>query len=594
MEDSTKIEDNIIEMFKSGKREISGDFHGKIISICGCLIESILIDSIEFKGLYFIEGEIFPSPKKGDIIRFHKMKFSQENKDNYKLKVIISKFDKPINNIMIDEKVVERSLDFSYDNIIDELKKLLKINCELKTDLFYGKINLLNKCNLNLKCLSKCKEEKTFIIDKNNTMNIKENAIILFINYIEKEKNEIKLNYLSKVEILEDINLYNYLDKNDVNKECFFGKIVELNYISEKYMNILFIDTENNVKELNINQKEKNTKFELFQLCFIINCKMGKNEIFLTNDSKIYLSSQDIYFENLDINNKSVIEFFFPDFKKNNFYDIIEIKCQQKKIIKNNLYFVFNTYYKDYIDFFPIDITLMSSKNKIYKEFKFIIIHGALNKINCFINYSGKESFFYEFYYYSFIPYAFPSSFFIEVDKKKYCLNKYDSFDCTTRRRFNILNVPKNNSCYTPKIKKSNSFQICRVNYNSDKFSDFGVFNLEEIKDPYTVNNLYFGHYYDKFGGVLDYLLENKNKDKDELIKYCKEILDSEPKVKNKKDYFLSIERFEKDLTLSQFKSRIGIILCFYLLDYAPFSIDYFLKELQKLKEKTEIYRLNF
>ena len=83
MEDSTKIEDNIIEMFKSGKREISGDFHGKIISICGCLIESILIDSIEFKGLYYIEGEIFPSPKKGDIILF------KSNADHYVLHRIL-------------------------------------------------------------------------------------------------------------------------------------------------------------------------------------------------------------------------------------------------------------------------------------------------------------------------------------------------------------------------------------------------------------------------------------------------------------------------------------------------------------------------
>ena len=598
MEDSKTIKDKIIEMFKSGKREIVGDFQGKIISICGDLIESIIIDCIEFKGLFFIEGEIFPSPKNGDIIIFHEMKFEYKIKENYKLKVIISKFSKPNNIIIQEEKNIKQSLDFSVNNISKELKKLLKINYELQTGLFLLK-SQLNGVELNLESLSKYKEGKNFKFDKNNlkNMNINENDIILFINYNETEKRDIKLNYLSKIEILDDINLYKYLDRNEINDKCFYGKIIEINYLSEKQMNVLFIDKDNNLKPLNIKDASKNVKFELFKLCFIINCEIEKNQIIINNDSKIYLSSQDIYFQTIDINNNSVIEFYFPDFESNNFYDIVEINCQEQKINKNNLYFIFQTYYKDCFDFFPIDIFLISTKYKKRKKFKFIIVHGILNKINCFINYSGNECFFYEFYYYSFMPYAFPSSFYIEVNNKKYCLNKYDSFDCTTRRRFNLLNVPKNKNCYTPKLKDSNSFQICRIKYNNDnKFSDFGVFNLEEIKYSHSVDNLQFHNYFDIFGEVLDYLLENKDKDSNNLIKYCKDILDSEPNIRKNKGFFLAMEGLEKDLNLCEFKVRIGIILCFYLPEYHHSLLDYyhFFTELKNLYEKTEMYGLNY
>ena len=594
MKESLMIKDKIIEMFTSGKREITGDFQGKIISILGSYLESILIDGIEIKGIYFIKGEIFPSPKKGDIIRFHEMKFSQNKKDNYNFKVVISKFSEPKNIIISDKK---DSLDFSKNNITNELKKLMKIDCELKTGLFMVKRIQLKNDNLNLECLSENQKERDYKINKKNLGNINENDIILILNYFETEKDEIKINNISKIEILNDINLFKYLDKNEFNKTCFFGKIIEINYFSRNNATILFIDKGNNLKTLNINQDIKNFKFELFELCFIINCRIENNNIIITKDSKIYLSSQDIYFEELDINNNSVIEFYFPDFLEGkNFYDIIEIKHQQKKIDSNILYFVFNTYYKDYNDFFPIDINLISSKNNVWKKFKFILVHGILNTINCFINYSGNESFFYEFYYYSFLQYSIPSSFSIEINDKKYYLNKTDSFDCTTRRRFNLLNVPKNNSYSALQLNNSNSFQICRVYFTLKESSDFGLFSLDEIKYSISANNLEFDKYYDKFGGILDYVIENRGKkeDIDKLIKYCKDILDSEPYVKNKKDYFLSMQYFEEDLSLSQFKSRIGIILCFYLLEYHPSLLDHFLSELKNLYEKTEKYKLNF
>ena len=144
-------------------------------------------------------------------------------------------------------------------------------------------------------------------------------------------------------------------------------------------------------------------------------------------------------------------------------------------------------------------------------------------------------------------------------------------------------------------MKNSNSFQICRINYNnSDKFSDFGVFNLEEIKYSYSVDNLEFDKYFDIFGGVLDFLLENKDKGSSYLIEFCKDILDSQPNIRKNKEFFLTMEGFEKDLTLCEFKVRIGLILCFYLPEYHPSLLDYFLIELKNLYEKTKIYGLNY
>ena len=83
MKNSKEFERQLIQMLFSNKKEIKGDFQGKITNKYGAEILDIQIDSTEYKELYFIEGEIHPSPKKGDIIRFHKMNFCINSENNF-------------------------------------------------------------------------------------------------------------------------------------------------------------------------------------------------------------------------------------------------------------------------------------------------------------------------------------------------------------------------------------------------------------------------------------------------------------------------------------------------------------------------------
>ena len=581
MEQQTTIKDHIIHIFKNGKREIIGDFQGRINEISGSLLKSIQIGSIEYKGFNFIEGEVFPSPKKGDIIRFHEIKISQKLEDNFNFKIIISEFSEPTNIIIAGQTEIKESLDFSKKNILKELKNLLKLEGDFQSDLFCVKA-IQEKSNLLvLKCLSPKKSERNYKIDKKYLDNIS-----------MKENDEINWNHLTKIEKLEGDNLFKYLDNNEILENCFYGKIIEI--VNSKFISIFFIDKENQLKKLTTNINLNNYPFELFKICFITDCEINEENVIINEDSRLYLSSQDIYFDQLNINNNSVIEFFFPDFnEKFNFYDIIEIKLQKLKIKGPILYFVIHTYYSNYLDFFPIKITLISTKYKIIKEFQFILVHGILNKINCFVNFSDNNSFFYEFYYYSFISYNLPSSMYIEIKNKKYCLNRFDSLDCSKRRRFNILNVPKNNKYSEYKLNESNSFQICQINKINNESFDFGIFDIKKIECSYFVENLYFDKYFDTFGGVLDYVLNYKDKHYQKLINYCKNILESEPTIIQNKNFVLSMLSFETKLTLRQFKTRIGIILCFYLIEYHPSLFLPFFTEFKELYEKSKRYNLN-
>ena len=600
MEDSISFKEEIIHMFNSGKSEINGDFKGiitKISYLYDKAIINIIMDKIEYKELYLLEGEIFPKPKKGDNIRFKKVKILYDIEDNYNLKIIIGDFIEVKNDEKsIYDNNIKEFIDFGKNSIYIQLKKLLKIKEESISLLcIYDEQNNKNNDKIELMCLT---TNKKYSIDKSDIKNLEKNNYIYILNCSQNEKNEIKKNKLTHIEILKDDALFKFLDQNENFESCFFGKIIDIIdnlEIISSYKKILFIDNNNNLKWLKISEKNKNyLNFELYKLCFITNCEIKDDNIIINNNSYIYFSSQNIYFDNLKINNNSIIEFTFPDYDiKYNFYDTIEVKYKQEKIKNNILYITFETYYKYSCDFFPVNITLINTEKKIQKQFKFILIHGVLNRINCFINYSENDSFFYELFYYSFISYGLPFTINTEVKGHRYLLNKFDSFDSKKRRRFNLLNVPKIKEYSIPSLE-SNSFQICRIYINMNKCIDFGLFNIYEINTPFLVDNIEFDKYFDKFGGVLDYLLENKDHTEEELINYCEKIINSEPGVNKYINFYLSSNCFEEKMTLSQFKSRIGIILCYYIPKCKSYLIKFILSDLKNLYQKAKKYLLQY
>ena len=337
------------------------------------------------------------------------------------------------------------------------------------------------------------------------------------------------------------------------------------------------------------NQIINEYSFKLFQICLIVNYEKSKNDEIKINDKTfIYLSSQNIYFNNLLLNYYSVIRFYIPDYKdNNNFYSKIEIEGYEKLIISNDFFFVVVHSYENYFDFYTIKIMLKPTNPKeIIKIFTFKLIHGALNNIICFIN-NNNESYFYEYYYYSFISYNLPSTLTITIGKN-YIISMFDNFDSEKRRRFNLLNVPKNKDFQINNIK-SNSFQIC-ILYDNGKIEKLGLFDLEEIKIHELEDNFYFDKYYDIFGDVFDQI---NNLDSNKFIDYCKNIYDNQSI-----DYIYAKRpsNFKEKISISQFKTKIGIILCYFIGKYSNYlksQFDLLLKEILLLNEKCIKYNLS-
>ena len=395
------------------------------------------------------------------------------------------------------------------------------------------------------------------------------------------------MNSISLLNFFNEFQLFKYLENHlSLFPKIFIGKVIEINKYPKN--NVILVDKTKEVFKLD-NHIINKYSFELFKICLLLNYEITKNnEILLNNESFIHLSSQKIYFNELVLNYFSVIRFYIPDFKNNNnFYSKIEIEGNEKSINSNNFYFVVVHSYENYYDFYTIQIKLKPTESKEnYKIFTFKLIHGALNNINCFINNSQNVSFFYEYYYYSFISYNLPSTLTITIDKK-FNISLYDEFNSEKRRRFNLLNVPINKEFQVNNLS-SNSFQICFL-YNIGKITKIGLFNLEEIEIHEYEDNSYFDKYYDIFGDIFEQI---KNLELNQFIDYCKNIYDN-----NLIDfiYAKNPSNFKENISSSQFKTKIGIILCYYIGKYPEclkFQFDLLLEEILSLNEKCIKYNL--
>ena len=108
--------------------------------------------------------------------------------------------------------------------------------------------------------------------------------------------------------------------------------------------------------------------------------------------------------------------------------------------------------------------------------------------------------------------------------------------------------------------KNINSIQICKI-FNKKKGILFGIFNIKEvISREVKYDNTYFDQYYEDFGDILS-LLENNDinleKKKDICIKKY-----NDSKINKSEEVITSI--FNNRLTQSEFKTRMGLLICYY------------------------------
>jgi hypothetical protein len=237
---------------------------------------------------------------------------------------------------------------------------------------------------------------------------------------------------------------------------------------------------------------------------------------------------------------------------------------------------IFETNRTKNYDYYPIKIKLISKKNEKsleFQEFTFNLMHGFINKINAYINYFSEYSYFYEYIYYFLDGIFHQKNILISVGKKniKKKIDIYDNFGSSNRLRFNVINIPFQNVCNKKKLKLSNSLMVCQIfEENKNIPKNVGIFCIEEIFDNirYLKDNNIFDIYYNDFGSIFDSLCElinnNDNQDINKLIKYCIDKY-SENGFSEKGLDFLKISNYEDEISLSQFKTRIGIILSYYL-----------------------------
>ena len=390
---------NLNELIK--KKEILTEIEGLILDVKNeendQMILYLQINDIQYNGIVVIKSDFILTPKKNEILQISKLILKYD--ESFILKVFA--FGKIItnqnNNIYL--KSNEHIIDLTKLQILNTLINLCKIEKELFSTIFI--IEKKEEDNYTLKCLNDC---KNYYLKYDDIFNL--NEFILINNYYYNEE-EIKLIDLSFIHKLDEKQLFYVLQKNSISNNIMVCKIIDIDYNYKG--NILLCDRFKNLYKMNNYKNDLhfiNKEIKLCELIIISNYNLESKNIHLKDNSFVYLSNQNIYYsDNIILNNYSVIQFNFLDFKQENEYDKIEINGIEKEIKENEMYFFIGTIlFKNY-DFYPITINLIKNpnvnNNKDNKTFKFILFHGLLNKINVFINYIENNAYFYEFLYYN-------------------------------------------------------------------------------------------------------------------------------------------------------------------------------------------------
>ena len=567
-------------LFKNPQKTIKTNFIVKIKELnseaeqISLNVQSIGNDGIYYKGLCFIKGEVFPIPKINDLVTISEVHFKLDDDFKPRFFIKISK-TKDINIILLDD--INKTFDFTLNNIESELMNIFKIKNLLKTGIFL----ILEDTNEGyiLKCFE---DNEKYILSKSFSVfndTLKKNDIIYIYKYY-LNNYDIKLIAFSLVEQLNEENLFILLENNEeFKKGAFLGKIIEINPSHKNLNEVILVNNEKKLFKKTIGP-DLDVKLGQLYLLSHYNINGVKNNIYIiseTNKSFVYLSSQDIYFSTkIKLNNLSVIQFHFLDFNKikeknelNNLYNAIKINEVKVDIVSDEMNIVIDIKKLKNYESYPISIELIhkTKKENMNVTFYFNLLHGFINKINAFINTCQKVPYFYEYIYYYFDDQIYQANKIIKFGKISKYISVYDIFDSKNRIRFNILNIPFQNECEENILKNSNSLMISEIFSEKNIIPKrVGIFSIEEINKNILKlkSNNAFDNYYDDFGFIYDYLCNGIFDDKEDFIAKCTKLYSLKIKP-NENLQFKKISCFEDEITLSQFKTRFGIIVAYYL-----------------------------
>ena len=600
---------NLKELFQRSNKSYETNIESKIETIIP-VAESFFINiennKIYYQGFTIMKSEIFPEPACNSLIIIKKISYRFDEIFKPRLYLNISLINKKTEkDSVIENQNIDsyEKLDFYELNIEKTLQIFLDIKQNLLSNLFI--VNSINEKEYSLELF---KKKVQFSLSKNYnyldySLNKKD---IIFISYYYLEDNNIKLTKMSLIEKLSEEKLFILLqEKEKIFRDYLWGKIIEKD---EKNKIIRIMDKNKGLLTL----EKYNDNIKLGQYFIFSNYIIDNNILKLKedkDDSFYYYSSQELYFSNkIRLNLYSVIQFHFIDFSKDNenYYKqisidkkyITEINNNQIEIICDHLIYQNNK-------LIPTEVCLI--QNEFNKSIFFVkILQGLLNKINVFVNYFGNPSYYFEYLYTFFKE---PKNILektktIKCSGKNYNINIFDNFNSTNRIRFNLMNIPiqkdieeyfKKDLNNSFKIPLSNSFLICET-FKSDNISNiYGIFDIFEIINKktleFTIKNKNYNSYYFIVGNIYDEL-NNDEIDDNKAVEFLKKY---EIIFKNV-DYslFKYCLDFENEISKSELKTRIGILICYHFkscLNKKEFRKLVLLRNIQHVIKKIEIVK---
>lgn len=516
-------------------------------------------DNKIYKDLVMIKGKIYPIPKIGDILLVNKM-YLKIN-ENFKLKLYIEgsidKYKLLSRNINIKYEYIS----FDINSIYESLENISKINL-FPIDFLI--LQILNNGEEIIEVKDIISFNDYYIKKKEYQIDLMDDEEFLLIYNCEIKNLEVIGNNLTIVETLNEEKLVRLFSIYQFQQSEIF-KVIDID--NDKF---LLIDINENFYYLyKEEEKYKNIKFNCIVLFtnFDLNEKGNTKEIKLSNKSFVHICDQNIfYMTDLELNLISVVKFIFLDFRENeNMYQYVSSSIFEKKKIKNKEEYaiVYGMKIKK-VGYYPIDITLSSDKKNPSKKFIYYLYEGVLNKINVFLNINIEKTYFYEFFYYRLDQSLKIEDISIKVKDNDIKINAYDNFGSENRKRFSILNIPYQKCEKEEDELNTNSLQICEL-IQKDINKIIGIYDIKEYTFNAIKENNVFDIYYDDFGDVYDTVISlNKIDDIMAFFKKKHEILNSK-----KFDFGIdNIFSFDEIITLSQYKVRLGLLICQYMLKY--------------------------
>ena len=522
---------------------------------------NLIKDNNIYKGIVMEKGLTFPIPKKDDIILAKKiyLKYNQQFQFQIYIEGNVTKEEDVIN-------IQNVTKDFSFEennifNTLSEFKNIKLKNASSTIFIVEGKLGDYAE----VKSLS---DSKKYILEHSlmKYSGLKKKSF-LWINFHEIENKKIMANILSTFEILNDEQMARILNlKYFDNLEIF--KVIDINKD-----NIIVIDVFFNILNVNKNnEKLKGLNIELCTLIIISNFEKKDNEVKLFDESFIYKLKEEFHYLDININSIAILKLYILDFDQaKNKYDTF-INCEDNKkviITKKEEYLIITNAYPRLYEYFPCKIGMLNSKNEKIKPITFTIYvyNGLMNKINVFLTTICEKTYFYEYLYYNLTQPLKNIEKNIIVNDIKYEIKMFDNFSSENRKRICLLNIPYQDIKTFENELLYNSIQVSEI-FLEDKSDVLSINDIScvEIKKPRP--NSYFNEYYSDFGDIYDLMKECGINNRKNMI----EVLNKKIKKFNDIEFeydICDINLFDNIMTLSQFKTWIGLIISYYMSFFA-------------------------